>query len=75
MRRFFAAATIIGLSGAAFAASTFDANGDGAVTLEELRKVVPEVLAVEFDVYDLNSDGTLSAREIQAAQASGALPK
>lgn len=43
-----------------------DADGNGEVTFEELRAVLPEITEEEFNLLDRNGDGVLSADDIPA---------
>lgn len=40
-----------------------DANGDGAVTMDEAKTVMPEMTADEFAKADADANGALSAEE------------
>ncbi|WP_380055474.1 hypothetical protein ACFE33_00500 [Falsihalocynthiibacter sp. SS001] len=48
--------------------SELDANGDGMVTIDELKAVNPEVTAEEFAAMDTNGDGSLNDEELSAAE-------
>lgn len=45
-----------------------DANGDGAVTIDELQAAFPNVTADGFSEMDINDDGLLDADELTAAE-------
>ena len=62
------------LTGAASAATSADANGDGVLTIDEVQAVMPEITAESFSAMDTNADGTLDAAEIEAAQSAGLMP-
>jgi hypothetical protein len=64
-----------GLTGAAFAATHVDTNGDGAWSLEEVSAAYPEIDADAFAAMDVNGDAVLDASEVAAAQDAGMLPK
>lgn len=66
--------SILGFAGAVTAATAADANGDGVLTLDEVRAVMPEVTAESFSAMDLNADGALDAAEVEAAQEAGLMP-
>lgn len=67
------AATAIALTTPAWAQADLDANADGEVTLEEVQAVNPDFTAEDFATIDTDGNGTLSAEEVSAAQASGLL--
>ena len=76
MKRFFTTFLLsTGLATATTAATQFDSNGDGLVTLDEISAVYPEVTAEAFSAMDVNSDGALDADEVAAAQDAGILPQ
>ena len=50
-----------------------DTNGDGAVTVDELQAVNPDMTAESFSVMDINDDGLLDADEITAAEEAGTI--
>lgn len=56
------------------ASQTMDADGDGALTLEEVQEVVPSVDSETFAVMDTNGDGMLDPDEVKVAQDAGVLP-
>lgn len=49
--------------------ATVDANGDGALTLEEVKAALPNVEDATIVAADANSDGSLSAEEYAALTA------
>lgn len=55
-------------------AQTMDADGDGAVTLEEAQAAYPDITADSFAAMDSDADGVLSAEEVTAATEAGLLP-
>lgn len=66
---------IVTLAGASFAAALIDNNGDGILTLDEVKAAFPEIKAEEFSIMDVNSDGVLDTSEVSAAQDAGLMPK
>ncbi|WP_438990094.1 EF-hand domain-containing protein [Lentibacter sp.] len=48
-----------------------DTNADGAVTIDELQAVYPDMSAEAFSEMDINDDGLLDADEITAAEEAG----
>jgi Ca2+-binding EF-hand superfamily protein len=48
-----------------------DTNADGAVTIDELQAVYPDMSAEAFSEMDINDDGSLDADEITAAEEAG----
>lgn len=62
------------LAGAAWAATTADANGDGVLTIDEVQAAMPDVSADTFNAMDINADGALDAAEVEAAQKAGLMP-
>ena len=76
MKTYLATALItLGLTSAAWAATSIDSNGDGMVTLDEVQAVFPEITADSFSAMDVNSDGALDNDEVVAAQEAGLMPK
>ncbi|QYX58325.1 EF-hand domain-containing protein [Roseovarius sp. SCSIO 43702] len=51
-----------------------DANGDGVMTIEELRAVYEEMDVETFSEIDLNNDGVIDDDEMVAAQERGLVP-
>lgn len=51
-----------------------DADGDGAITAEELMAAYPETNEDIFTAADTNGDGVLDMDELAAAQADGLIP-
>ena len=76
MTKLYLPATVIAvvLSGAAWAATDADANGDGVLTIEEVQAAMPDVSTETFNAIDTNADGTLDAAEVEAAQTAGLIP-
>lgn len=58
------------LAGPAFAATvafeSADANGDGAVTMDEAKSVMPDLTEDRFAAADSDANGSLSPAEFQA---------
>ena len=50
-----------------------DTNGDGAVTVDELQAVYPDMTAESFSEMDINDDCLLHADEITAAEEAGTI--
>ena len=50
-----------------------DTNGDGAVTVDELQAVYPDMTAESFSEMDINDDCLLDADEITAAEEAGTI--
>lgn len=67
------AAFLAALTLPAFAQS-MDADGDGAVTLEEAQAAYPDITADSFAAMDSDADGALSQDEVTAATDAGLLP-
>ncbi len=57
-----------------YAASLIDANGDGRLTIEEVKAAYPEITTETFTAMDVNADGALDTDEIAAAQEAGMMP-
>ncbi|MEX5726726.1 Ca2+-binding EF-hand superfamily protein [Rhodovulum iodosum] len=75
MQKFTILATAFALgTGAAFAADSLDADGDGAVSFEEMLAVYPATTEEDFSKLDADADGTLSADEVAAAEEAGMIP-
>lgn len=51
-----------------------DTNGDGLMTMEEVRAVYPEMTAEQFSAIDANGDGALDDAEMVAGQEQGLIP-
>lgn len=70
-------ATVLTLTGAALPAyaMTADANGDGAISMEEIKQVHPDVTEDVFAAIDADADGSVSEEEYQAAVEAGVLAK
>lgn len=51
-----------------------DANGDGFLTLGEIRAIHPGMSAASFAEIDTNDDGALDASETAAGQEKGLIP-
>ena len=49
--------------------ATVDANGDGSLTLEEVKAALPNVEDATIVAADANQDGSLSAEEYAALTA------
>lgn len=77
MTKEFIAATFalaLSLPAVALASDAMDADGDGAVTMDEFQAAHPEADAGTFSAADTDADGMLSAEEIASAQEAGTLP-
>lgn len=59
---------------AVLAATALDADGDGAVSMEEFNAAMPDAGEVVFTEADTDGDGMLSADEVAAAREIGVLP-
>ena len=68
-------ATVLTLTGAALPAyaMTADANGDGALSMEEIKEVHPDVTEDIFAAIDADASGSVSEEEYQAAVDAGVL--
>jgi len=62
------------LPAAVLAATSMDADGDGAVSMEEFNAAMPDAGEVVFAEADTDGDGMLSADEVTAARENGVLP-
>ncbi|WP_371223836.1 EF-hand domain-containing protein [Roseovarius sp. 2305UL8-3] len=51
-----------------------DANGDGLMTIDEVRAVFPDVTTQAFAAVDTNDDGALDDDEMVAGQEQGLIP-
>ncbi len=51
-----------------------DANGDGAVTMDEVQAIYPEIAAETFNAADSNADGVLDEEGLVLAQQAGLMP-
>ena len=69
------AATALTLPQLAVAEAQIDADGDGQLSVEELRAVYPEVSEDMFKALDTDADGQLNEEEFAAGQDAGLLPK
>ncbi len=67
-------ALAFGLPTLVHAQSAADVNGDGVLTIDEVKAVVPDVDAEGFAQMDANGDGALDQDEITIAQQAGLLP-
>ena len=75
MTKFIAIAIGLGaLAQSAAAMTEIDANGDGLMTIEEVRAVFPEITAETFSAVDVNGDGALDDAEMVAGQEQGLIP-
>lgn len=76
MKRMTGLAAILALaaSGAAFAQDTMDADGDGAISFEEMLAAYPATTEEDFAKVDTDGDGAVSADELAAAQEAGLVP-
>ena len=75
MTKFIAIAIWLGaLAQSAAAMTEIDANGDGLMTIEEVRAVFPEITAETFSAVDVNGDGALDDAEMVAGQEQGLIP-
>lgn len=70
------ASGIIGLAGAAYAASfaDIDSNADGSVSADEFAAAYPDAGQDAWTAADANGDGMLSQEEHTAAVEAGTLP-
>ncbi len=70
-------ATVLTLTGAALPAYAMTAgvNGDGAISMEEIKQVHPDVTEEVFAAIDADADGSVSEEEYQAAVEAGVLAK
>ena len=70
------AAGVIGLAGAAHAASftDIDANADGAISQEEFAAAYPDAGDDAWTAADADADGTLTEAELAAAVEAGVVP-
>ena len=66
--------TTVLLANVALSATAADINGDGMLTIDEVKAVMPEVTAESFSEMDTNADGALDAAEVEAAQSAGLMP-
>lgn len=62
------------IPGFAFAAMSMDADGDGAVSMQEFQAAMPDASPALFDDLDTNADGLLDETEVTEAQEAGILP-
>lgn len=62
-------------AGAAFAQNftEIDSDGDGKLTIEEVRQLYPNVKQEGFDMVDTNGDGAVDEAEYDAAQEDGVI--
>jgi hypothetical protein len=67
------AAALLTATGA-IAMSSADTNGDGVLTLDEVKAVLPEVSEDMFSAADADGNGVLSEGEISDATLAGVLP-
>ncbi|ARE41990.1 hypothetical protein RGUI_3849 [Rhodovulum sp. P5] len=75
MKRIILSAAILGLgTGMALAVETLDADGDGAVSFEEMRAVYPATTEDLFAQMDSDGNGTVSSDELAAAMDAGMIP-
>lgn len=74
MRKITALAASLALAAGAAMASDLDADGDGAVSFEEMLTVHPAMTGDAFAAIDTDASGTLSDAEIAAAEEAGLLP-
>lgn len=74
--RTLAATAAFGLfAGSAFAAfSDMDANGDGALSVDEFATAFPDASTDAFAAIDVNADGGVTEEEYVAAVEAGVLP-
>jgi len=70
------ASGVIGLTGAAYAASfaDIDSNADGSVSADEFAAAYPDAGQDAWTAADANADGMLSQEEHTAAVEAGTLP-
>jgi hypothetical protein len=67
---------VIGMTGAAYAASfaDIDANGDGSISADEFAAAYPDAGQDAWTAADANGDGALTEDEHVAAVSAGLLP-
>lgn len=69
---------IVALAGASLpmmaSAMGADADGNGVLTMEEVKAIYPEITESVFGELDVDDDGVLSEAEYQAAVSAGILP-
>ena len=56
------------------AATVVNVNDSGALTIDEVQAVMPEITVQDCSQMDLNADGSLDAAEVQSAQEAGLMP-
>ena len=74
-RKLIAAAIILTGTAGAWAMTEIDANGDGALTMDELLAVYPDMTEAQFTEADTNADGLISEAELAEARAAGLIPE
>lgn len=52
-----------------------DTDGNGTLSMDELRAAYPSVTEEQFAQIDANGDGAIDADELDAARADGLLPR
>ena len=75
IQKLFALGALLATTTSTFAMSGADANGDGVLTLDEVKAAAPEVSEDMFNTADADNDGVLREGEIADAVASGLLPQ
>lgn len=69
-----ALAILIAGTTTAFAQDALDADGDGMVSLDEVKTVYPDFADADFTQVDIDGDGLLNGDEVALAVGSGILP-
>lgn len=70
----FALAVLLAGTTSAFAQSALDADGDGLVSLEELRALYADFSDEDFTQLDIDDDGMLNDDEVALGTESGMIP-
>ena len=73
-RKIITAAAILVTAAAAFAMTNLDADGDGALTMEEMTAVYPDFTEAQFSDADADGDGLINEEELAAARSIGIIP-
>ena len=69
-----ALAILIAGTTTAFAQDALDADGDGLVSLVEVKALYPDFADADFTQVDIDGDGMLNDDEVALAVGSGILP-